>query len=91
MEYQAGLQQVLGSLKLVDRNLMHITVRFLGNIAISDAKRLVRFLNEKLNPHFFPNGKKNQGKLVGVGDFRKSVFFASDYSSFLKRPCDCAD
>ena len=54
---------------------MHITLRFLGNISKDDVARLVTYVHDDLNPKFFPNGKFYKGDIVGVGDFRKSVFF----------------
>ena len=73
--YQNQLQKAIGPLKLVNHNLMHITSRFLGKISISQANQLVFFLNEELNPEFFSNGKYFTGNFVGVGNFRKNVFF----------------
>ncbi len=76
IEYQTKLQQAIGPLKLVDRTLMHITTRFLGNISLSEAEHLYHYLQENVNAVYFPNGKTRIGSFVGVGDFRRSVFFA---------------
>lgn len=77
IEYQGQLQKVLGPLKLVKRNLMHITSVFLGNILESEAKQLYHFMQTKINDKFFPDGKTFKGTFQGVGDFRKQVFFAN--------------
>jgi 2'-5' RNA ligase len=76
IEYQGKLQKVLGPLKLVKRDLMHITSIFLGNILESEAKQLHHFMQTEINAKLFPDGKKYEGTFQGVGDFRKQVFFA---------------
>ena len=74
-KYQAALQRSLGPLKLVQRHLMHITVRFLGNISQEEARKLYSFLQSEINPRFFPEGETQKGNFCGVGDFSKRAFF----------------
>jgi len=74
-EYQAALQLSLGPLKLVQRHLMHITVRFLGNISQDEARKLYAFLQSEVNPRFFTGGEAQKGGFRGVGDFSKRTFF----------------
>lgn len=74
-EYQAAIQCSLGPLKLVQRHLMHITLRFLGNISLEEAHKLYEFLQVRVNPHFFPEGEIHKGSFRGVGHFGKRVFF----------------
>ena len=73
--YQKELQKSIGPLKLVNRNLIHITLRFLGNIDVETAKILYNFVESEINdPYFYQNDEK-LGILKGVGDFNKRVFF----------------
>jgi len=74
-QYQTALQLSLGPLKLVNRHLMHITVRFLGNISLAEARTLYFFIQSDVNPRFFPGGEVHTGGFRGVGDFSKRVFF----------------
>ena len=73
--YQVALQRSLGPLKLVHRHLMHITVRFLGNISLAEARTLYFFLQSDVNSRFFPQGEVQRGSFRGVGDFGKRAFF----------------
>lgn len=73
--FQNDLQKALGPLKLVDKELMHITLRFLGNISQKQASELAMFTDMEVNKKFFPNNRIVKGKLKGVDDFRKNVFY----------------
>lgn len=73
--YQEKLQKSIGPLKLVSPHLMHITLKFLGNITLEEAKLIKNFLDEELSPVYFPENKIYEGKFVGVGDFNRNVFF----------------
>jgi len=73
-KYQRELQKSIGPLKIVHRSLIHVTLRFLGNINIDTAKELYRFMDSEINNKFFDQENKI-GILKGVGDFNKRVFF----------------
>ncbi|WP_457557805.1 RNA 2',3'-cyclic phosphodiesterase [Candidatus Harpocratesius sp.] len=75
LKYQARLQACIGPLKLVAPELMHITLKFLGNISIQDARCIYKILQEKINQSFFESNQHYQSNFKGVGDFRKQVFF----------------
>lgn len=74
-QYQQELQKSLGPLKLVKPELMHITLRFLGNISDHIAQKLFQFLQTAINKVHFPQEKAYQSSFTGVGDFGKRVFF----------------
>ncbi len=73
--YQNDLQQSIGPLKLVDSSLMHITLRFLGDISEENARKIYEFLELNINNRFFSNNQSYEGKFKGVGDFGRRVFF----------------
>ena len=73
--YQRELQKSIGPLKLVNRSLLHITLRFLGNIDIEIAKILYNFTESEINSQYFYQTDEKFGILKGVGDFNKRVFF----------------
>jgi 2'-5' RNA ligase len=72
--YQAELQKSIGPLKLVKRDLMHVTLRFLGDITKSQAEHIYNFLEEAINTQYFANGSLTS-RIKDVGDFGKKVFF----------------
>jgi 2'-5' RNA ligase len=74
-KYQRELQKSIGPLKLVNRSLLHITLRFLGNIDIETAKKLYFFVESEINSKSFYQTNEKFGILKGVGDFNKRVFF----------------
>ena len=74
-KYQGKLQKSIGPLKLVNRSLIHITLRFLGNIDIKTAKNLYNFVESEINNQYFYQNDEKIGNLKGVGDFNKRVFF----------------
>jgi RNA 2',3'-cyclic 3'-phosphodiesterase len=74
MQYQKELQQCAGSLKLVERPLLHLTLRFLGDIDLPTAKTLYSFIQTDLHPMFFSDGPK-KGIIRGVGDFKMRTFY----------------
>ncbi|MHA1673895.1 MAG: RNA 2',3'-cyclic phosphodiesterase [Promethearchaeota archaeon] len=73
--YQNELQQSIGPLKLVDSSLMHITLRFLGDISEKNARKIYEFLELNINSHYFSNKQSHEGEFKGVGDFGLRVFF----------------
>ncbi len=74
-KYQRKLQKSIGSLKIVDRSLIHLTIKFLGDIDVETAKILYNYMESEINnPYFYQNHEK-LGILKGVGDFNKRVFF----------------
>ena len=74
-KYQEKLQKSIGPLKLVNRSLIHITLKFLGNIDIKTAKNLYNFVESEINNQYFNQTDEKFGILKGVGDFNKRVFF----------------
>lgn len=74
MQYQKELQAACGPLKLVDRSLLHLTLRFLGDIDLDTAKILHSFIQSEIQPRFFSDGPK-EGIIRGVGAFNKRTFF----------------
>jgi RNA 2',3'-cyclic 3'-phosphodiesterase len=74
--YQSELNDSIGPLKIVDRSLIHITLRFLGNITEDIAKEIYSFIDSEINQQFFSETEsKIQGTLKGTGHFNKRVFF----------------
>ena len=72
--YQADLQKSIGPLKLVGKELMHVTIRFLGEIPLEHAKTIYEFLEASINSRYFSTAPV-EAALVGVGDFGKKAFF----------------
>lgn len=72
--YQTALQRSIGPLKLVKRDIMHVTLRFLSDITENDAKKICSFLQTEINSKYF-----HQGPIVAriekVGDFNRRAFF----------------
>ncbi|MFX0186318.1 MAG: RNA 2',3'-cyclic phosphodiesterase [Candidatus Hodarchaeota archaeon] len=58
------------SLKLVEPQNLHITVKFLGNIEESLAPKIYKILEEEINEKMFQD-KTYKFKLKGTGQFRK--------------------
>ncbi|MHA1611155.1 MAG: RNA 2',3'-cyclic phosphodiesterase [Promethearchaeota archaeon] len=75
MEYQAELQKTMGPLKIVDSSLMHITLRFLGDISEEEARRIYGFLERDINQHYFSEKSSYEGQFKSVGNFGKRVYF----------------
>ena len=73
--YQRKLQKSIGPLKLVNRSLLHVTLRFFGDIDNETAKILYKFVETEINNKYFNPDDKKIGILKGVGDFNKRVFF----------------
>ncbi|WP_371804158.1 RNA 2',3'-cyclic phosphodiesterase [Candidatus Lokiarchaeum ossiferum] len=86
-KFQQELQKSIGPLKLVKPELMHITLRFLGNISEQNAQNLLEFLQKEINSVFFPQGKVYSSSFKGVGDFGKRVFFVKiqEQHDFLQK------
>ena len=74
-KYQRKLQKSIGPLKLVNRTLLHVSLRFLGDIDNETAKILYNFMESEINSIFFNQNDEKIGTLKGVGDFNKRVFF----------------
>ncbi len=74
-KYQRELQKSIGPLKLVNRSLLHLTLRFLGNIDTETAKELYFFAESEINSNYFYQKDEKIGILKGVGDFNKRIFF----------------
>ena len=71
LEYQSRLQKSIGPLKLVDKHLMHITIRFLGDITTDHAKLIYEFIENEINKIYFSDlDKKIVAKIKGAGDFK---------------------
>ncbi len=85
-KYQRNLQKSIGPLKLVNRSLLHITLRFLGDIDTETAKNLYNFAESEINSKYFYQKDEKIGILKGVGDFNKRVFFIKilDIKEFLQ-------
>jgi len=85
-KYQRELQKSIGPLKLVNRSLLHVTLRFLGNIDTETAKELYYFVESEINNLYFNQNNEKIGILKGVGDFNKRVFFIQihDVKELLK-------
>ncbi|SRR6056297_3211779 len=76
-KYKTELQKSIGPLKLVDKDLMHITLRFLGNITTNQAEELYRYMEKEINEEYIGNLEDGSFtcEIKGVGNFRKKVFF----------------
>ena len=86
-KYQRELQKSIGPLKLVNRSLLHVTLRFLGDIDIDTAKNLYNFVESEINNIYFYQNIERIGLLKGVGDFNKRVFFIKIHGfSIIKCP-----
>ncbi len=72
--FQVKLNNSIGPLKIVDKSLFHITVKFLGDISLENARDLYFFIESKINLKYFKNPTKLES-FQGVGDFNKKVFF----------------
>ncbi len=66
----------LGGIKAVERENLHITIKFLGDTEEETAKKIARFLHEKVNPLVFPDGGSTI-EIIGVGSFKLSTIFAN--------------
>jgi RNA 2',3'-cyclic 3'-phosphodiesterase len=75
LDYQRQVQAILGPLKLVKPELMHITLHFLGDIEEEVAKKLFFYIKGQINEQLFAGGKTYEASFQGVGDFRRNVFF----------------
>jgi len=66
----------LGGIKAVERENLHITIKFLGDIEEETAKQIARYLHEKVNPVVFPTGGSNI-EIIGLGSFKLNTVFAN--------------
>ncbi|OLS15653.1 MAG: 2'-5' RNA ligase [Promethearchaeota archaeon CR_4] len=76
LEQMAVTIAKLGGIKAVERENLHVTLKFLGDIEEETAKKIARFLHEKINPVLFPHGG-SPIEVVGVGTFRLNIIFAN--------------
>ena len=70
---QEKLSSVIGRLKLVELENLHITLRFLGDISEEAAKRLYEFLENEINSQMFEDGPV-EFTVQKLNDFSKNVF-----------------
>jgi 2'-5' RNA ligase len=68
--FYSRLKQNQPKLKLVQRENLHLTVKFLGNIPESLAPKIYRILKEDINTKIL-QGEKHKYLLKGVGQFNK--------------------
>lgn len=68
--YGKKLKSNQPSLKLVEPQNLHMTVKFLGNIKESLAPKIYKILTEEINEKMFQD-KAYEFKLKGTGQFRK--------------------
>jgi 2'-5' RNA ligase len=73
-KYQTALQKSAGPLKLVKRDIMHVTIRFLGDITEDTAKKIYIFLQSEINGCFFGTSTRD-ATVEGVDDFNRKAFF----------------
>ncbi len=66
----------LGGIKAVERENLHITIKFLGDTEEETATKIARFLHEKVNPVVFPTGGSNI-EVIGVGSFKLNTIFSN--------------
>jgi 2'-5' RNA ligase len=76
LDQMAATIAQLGGIKAVERENLHITIKFLGDTEEETAKKIARFLHEKVNPVVFPSGGSNV-EVVGVGAFKLNTIFAN--------------
>ncbi len=70
---QEKLSGLVGQLKLVELENLHLTLRFLGDISEETAKRLYKFIETEINPQFFEDGPI-EFSVQKLSDFSKRVF-----------------
>ncbi len=66
----------LGGIKAVERENLHVTIKFLGDTDEETAKKIARFLHEKVNPVVFPEGG-SKIEIIGLGSFKLNTIFAN--------------
>lgn len=76
LEQMAATIAKLGGIKGVERENLHVTIKFLGDVEEETAKKIARFLHEKVNPVVFLHGG-SPIEIVGVGTFRLNIIFAN--------------
>ncbi len=76
LDQMASTIAQLGGIKAVERENLHITIKFLGDTEEETAIKIARFLHEKVNPVVFPSGGSNI-EVVGVGSFKLNTIFAN--------------
>ena len=70
---QEKLKGIIGQLKLVELENLHITLRFLGDISEKAAKRIYTYLEDNINPNYFEDGPI-EFTVQKLSDFSKRVF-----------------
>jgi 2'-5' RNA ligase len=73
--YQERIDEAMGSLKRVAPEILHLTLRFLGDITEDQAESIYHFL-QILNSEFEATGPK-AFTVIGVGTFQHKTFFVS--------------
>jgi len=74
-EFTTRLKKNQNKFKVVKRDNLHLTIKFLGNINESLAPKIYKIV-EEVNDKFF-NGENREFHLIGVGQFNKySVIWA---------------
>jgi 2'-5' RNA ligase len=68
--FSSRLKQNQPKLKLVRPENLHMTVKFLGNIQVSQAPKIYTILKEEINIKIL-QGEKHKYLLRGVGQFKK--------------------
>jgi len=71
---QVQLDQIIPSIKMVELENLHITIRFLGNTTYTVAEKLFHFIENQINIPYFETEKLNF-EVVGLRDFNKRVFY----------------
>ncbi len=70
VSFSSRLKQNQGTLKIVEPENLHLTVKFLGNISETLAPKIFTILKEDINETLF-NGRTINYKLRGVGQFNR--------------------
>jgi 2'-5' RNA ligase len=68
--------KIPGKVRAVERENLHVTIKFLGDIEEGTAQEIARFLHDKITPKIFPNGPETI-ELMGVGTFGLKIIFAN--------------
>lgn len=75
-EIARGIAAVPGKIKAVERENLHVTLKFLGDVEEVSARDIARFVHQKVNPKLFPSGPTTI-EIMGIGTFGFKVFFAN--------------
>ena len=75
-EAARAVAAIPGKIKAVERENLHVTLKFLGDIEETTATEIARFLHDKVTPKIFPGGPTTI-ELMGVGTFGLKIIFAN--------------